>query len=240
MGGIHDVWLLPCMAEFLASILIILSGIPLMNIKNKLSFLLQVPEKLKHWICEFCFRRSRHLVYLTPACGKTVVKGRNQTILLGLRLTTTLQPDLINVPASPNPYFQHPATNACVDPRLLAFSNIQCSAIQDKTAAARSDRFQCNWSRAWNRWMLLRILTGVLPALEKSRPIVVEMLNQLWEGNLSDACSLCTRFCILSYSLNIGTHQYIDIGCCTNISSLFQQWWKVNYILVRDNNAKSC
>ena len=171
MGGIHDVWLLPCMAEFLASILIILSGIPLMNIKNKLSFLLQVPEKLKHWICEFCFRRSRHLVYLTPACGKTVVKGRNQTILLGLRLTTTLQPDLINVPASPNPYFQHPAhqssSNACVHPHLLAFSNIQCSAIQDKTAAARSDRFQCNWSRAWNCWMLLLIPTGVLPALEK-------------------------------------------------------------------------
>ena len=109
MGGIHDVWLLPCMTEFLASILIILSGIPLMNIKNKLSFLLQVPENLKHWICEICFRRSRHLVYLTPACGKTVVKGRNQTILLGLRLTTTSQPDLINVPASPNPYFQHPA-----------------------------------------------------------------------------------------------------------------------------------
>ena len=36
-------------------------------------------------------------------------------------------------------------------------------------------------------WMLLRILTGVLPAVEKSKPIVVEMLNQLSEDDLSDA-----------------------------------------------------
>ena len=103
-----------------------------MNIKNKLSFLLQVPEKLKHWICEFCFRRSRHLVYLTPACGKTVVKGRNQTILPGLRLTTTLQPDLINVPASPNPYFQHPAhqcmcTSSFIGPSSIYAHNTICN-----------------------------------------------------------------------------------------------------------------
>ena len=47
-------------------------------------------------------------------------------------------------------------------------------------------------------WMLFSIPTGVLPALEKSRPIVVEMLNQLSGGNLSDASAPgCASYLLL-------------------------------------------
>ena len=98
---------------------------PLVNIQNRLSFLFLT--KRKRWILEFCFEAGIWSISHLP-----VVKGRNQTILPGLRLTTTLQPDLINVPASPNPYFQHPAhqcmcTSSFIGPSSIYAHNTICN-----------------------------------------------------------------------------------------------------------------